>query len=71
MFGDLIKEALKSITDMDRREKAILAPLVAITLILGIYPKLATDIMGPTVAALVADYHAALPVTDASRLAME
>ncbi|MFN3822955.1 MAG: NADH-quinone oxidoreductase subunit M [Pseudorhodobacter sp.] len=71
VFGDLIKEALKSITDMDRREKAILAPLVAITLILGIYPKLATDIMGPTVAALVADYHAALPVTDASRLAME
>jgi NADH-quinone oxidoreductase subunit M len=71
VFGDLIKEALKSIKDMDRREKAILAPLVAITLILGIYPKLATDIMGPTVAALVADYHAALPVTDASRLAME
>ncbi|MBL4917348.1 NADH-quinone oxidoreductase subunit M [Szabonella alba] len=71
VFGDLIREALKSIPDMDRREKAILAPLVAITLILGIYPKLATDIMGPTVAAMVADYHAALPAVDDARMTME
>jgi NADH-quinone oxidoreductase subunit M len=52
-FGDLIKESLKSITDMDRREKAIFAPLVAMTLLLGIYPSLVTDITGPAVAALV------------------
>ena len=61
MFGDLIKEALKSITDMDRREKAIFAPLIAMTLILGIYPSLVTDIVGPSVSALVTDYHAAQP----------
>ena len=69
VFGDLIKEALKSITDMDRREKAIFAPLIAMTLILGIYPSLVTDIIGPSVTALITDYHAALPA-DAAELAM-
>ncbi len=64
VFGDLIKEALKSITDMDRREKAIFAPLVAMTLLLGVYPSLVTDIIGPSVSALVTDYQAALPADD-------
>ncbi|MBP9048249.1 MAG: NADH-quinone oxidoreductase subunit M [Tabrizicola sp.] len=61
VFGDLIKEALKSITDMDRREKVIFAPLIAMTLILGVYPSLVTDIIGPSVSALVTDYQAAQP----------
>jgi NADH-quinone oxidoreductase subunit M len=61
VMGDLIKEALKSITDMTRREKAIFAPLVVMTLLLGIYPTLVTDIIGPSVEALVTDYQAAIP----------
>ena len=61
VFGDLIKEALKSITDMSRREKWIFAPLVAMTLLLGVYPGLVLDRIGPSVTALVADYHASLP----------
>lgn len=69
VFGDLIKEALKSITDMSRRERAIFAPLIAMTLILGVYPSLVTDIIGPSVAALITDYHAALPA-DPAALAM-
>jgi NADH-quinone oxidoreductase subunit M len=69
VFGDLIKEALKSITDMSGREKAIFAPLIAMTLILGIYPSLVTDIIGPSVTALVTDYHTALPA-DGAELAM-
>ena len=69
VFGDLIKEALKSITDMDRREKAIFAPLIAMTLILGVYPSLVTDIIGPSVSALVTDYQAALPA-DGTALAL-
>jgi NADH-quinone oxidoreductase subunit M len=64
VFGDLIKEALKTITDMDRREKLIFAPLVAMTLLLGIYPALVTDIISPSVAALVTDYQAAQPSGD-------
>jgi NADH-quinone oxidoreductase subunit M len=69
VFGDLIKEALKSITDMSGREKLIFTPLIAMTLILGIYPSLVTDIIGPSVTALVTDYHAALPA-DGAELAM-
>jgi len=61
VFGDLIKESLKTITDMDAREKWIFAPLVVMTLLLGIYPSLVTDIIGPSVAQLVQNYHAALP----------
>ncbi len=69
VMGELIKEALKSITDMTRREKAIFAPLVAMTLILGVYPALVTDIIGPSVEALVSDYQAALPATSGTQLA--
>ncbi len=61
VMGELVKEALKSITDMTRREKAIFAPLVAMTLILGVYPSLVTDIIGPSVGALITDYQAAIP----------
>ena len=71
VFGDLIKESLRSITDMTRREKAIFAPLIAMTLLLGIYPSLVTDITGPSVANLVAEYKAALPVTTATQIALQ
>ncbi len=60
VMGDLIKESLKSITDMTRREKAIFAPLVAMTLLLGVYPALVTDIIGPSVEALISNYETAL-----------
>ena len=59
VFGDLVKEGLRSITDMTWRERAIFAPLVAMTLLLGVYPSLVTDVTGPSVAALVADFEAA------------
>jgi len=57
VFGDLIKESLKSITDMTAREKAIFAPLVVMTILLGVYPSLVTDIIGPSVEALLLNYH--------------
>ena len=53
VMGDLIKESLKSITDMTTRERWIFAPLVIMTLLLGVYPALVTDIIGPSVTALV------------------
>jgi NADH-quinone oxidoreductase subunit M len=56
VFGDLIKESLKSITDMDSREKLVIAPLVLFTLLLGIYPALVLDIIGPSVEALVHNF---------------
>ncbi|OOY09425.1 NADH-quinone oxidoreductase subunit M [Thioclava sp. F36-7] len=61
VFGDLIKESLRSITDLSTREKWIFAPLVAMTLLLGVYPDLVTNIIGPSVTQLVQNYHDALP----------
>ncbi|MFN3938573.1 MAG: NADH-quinone oxidoreductase subunit M [Gemmobacter sp.] len=69
VFGDLIKESLKGITDLTRREKAIFAPLVVMTILLGVYPSLVTDIIGPSVSALVTEYQAAIPADAGSRLA--
>ncbi|MCX7669026.1 MAG: NADH-quinone oxidoreductase subunit M, partial [Anaerolineae bacterium] len=69
VFGDLVKEALKTIADMTGRERAIFAPLVAMTLILGVYPSLVTDRIGPSVKALVTEYHASLPADAGGKLA--
>ncbi|WP_417274272.1 NADH-quinone oxidoreductase subunit M [Celeribacter halophilus] len=62
VLGDLIKESLKTIKDMTAREKWIFAPLVAMTLLLGIYPSLVLDLIGPSVSALLETYNAALPM---------
>jgi NADH-quinone oxidoreductase subunit M len=60
VMGDLIKESLKAITDMTSRERWIFAPLVVMTLLLGVYPALVLDMIGPSVTALVENYNAAL-----------
>ncbi len=74
VLGDLIKESLKSISDMTTRERAIFAPLVVMTLLLGVYPSLVTNITGPAVEALISNYdtalaeaHAATQVADATQ----
>ncbi len=64
MFGDLIKESLKSITDMTARERWIFAPLVAMTLLLGLYPSVVLDIVSPSVEALLHGYNTALAGAD-------
>ena len=60
VMGDLIKESLKTITDMSRRERAIFAPLVICTILFGVYPAPILDIIGPSVEALVGNYETAL-----------
>ena len=62
VFGTLTKDSLKLITDMTTREKLIFAPLVVMTLFLGIYPSAVTDIIGPSVTHLIENFRAALPV---------
>ena len=71
VLGDLVKEALRSITDMNWRERVVFAPLVAMTLLLGVYPRLVTDVIGPSVGNLVDTYQAAIPAPDAVRIASE
>ncbi|WP_068115030.1 NADH-quinone oxidoreductase subunit M [Tropicimonas marinistellae] len=71
MLGDLIKESLKTIKDMTGREKAIFAPLVVMTLLLGVYPALVTDVIGPSVEHLIGQYEVALnDYTPATELAL-
>ena len=64
VMGDLIKESLKTITDMTSREKLIFAPLVVMTILLGVYPALVLDIIGPSVSALVENYSHAVASSD-------
>ncbi|CAM3278677.1 NADH-quinone oxidoreductase subunit M [Paracoccus nototheniae] len=65
-MGALIKESLRTITDMTPRERWIFAPLIAMTLLLGVYPRLVTDITGPSVQALLVNFHDALPIEAAT-----
>ncbi|MEM8788323.1 MAG: NADH-quinone oxidoreductase subunit M [Pseudomonadota bacterium] len=60
VFGDLIKESLKQISDMSGRERVLFAPLVVMTILLGVYPALVLDIIGPSVSALLENYQLAL-----------
>ncbi|MEO1550267.1 MAG: proton-conducting transporter membrane subunit, partial [Pseudomonadota bacterium] len=69
VFGDLIKESLRQIKDMDLREKALFAPLVAFTLLLGIYPALVLDVIGPSVENLLTQYNLALADAAGTQLA--
>ncbi|MEM6617682.1 MAG: NADH-quinone oxidoreductase subunit M [Pseudomonadota bacterium] len=57
--GDLIREALKAIRDLDRRELTLVVPLIALTLALGIAPSLMLDLVGPTTEALAATFETA------------
>ena len=65
-LGALVKESMRTITDMTPRERWIFVPLIAMSLLLGVYPRAVTDITGPAVAALVHDYHASLPAAPAT-----
>lgn len=66
VFGDLIKESLKTIKDMSSREKLLFVPLVVATIALGVYPALVLDVIGPSVDALVAHTEAALAASQPS-----
>ncbi|WP_299358503.1 NADH-quinone oxidoreductase subunit M [uncultured Paracoccus sp.] len=60
-LGELVKSSLMTMTEMTARERWIFAPLIAMTLLLGVYPRAVTDITRPAVAALLNDYHASQP----------
>ena len=66
VFGDLIKESLKTIKDMTARERFILAPLVIMTILLGVYPAVVTDIISPSTEALIANFNQSLAAADLS-----
>jgi NADH-quinone oxidoreductase subunit M len=60
VFGELTKENLKSILDLDKREIAIFAPLVLAVLWMGIYPSSFLDAISVSAQNLADNYAAAL-----------
>ena len=66
VFGGLIKESLKTIDDMTTRERWIFAPLVVMTILLGVYPSLVTDVIGPSTEALLNNYETSLAAAQAA-----
>ncbi len=69
IFGALVKPSLQAISDLTAREIAILAPLVVITIALGVYPKPVLDVTTPAVAKLVSDNKAALLLDHSHKVA--
>ncbi|MEO0751919.1 MAG: proton-conducting transporter membrane subunit, partial [Pseudomonadota bacterium] len=59
IFGPLIKQSLKSLHDLDRREAGVFAVLLGMILYLGLFPGVITDRTGVTVEALVIGYEEA------------
>jgi NADH-quinone oxidoreductase subunit M len=63
IFGKLEKPSLFNIRDIGWREMVVLAPLVILTIIFGIYPKPVLDLSAASVAQLMDNYqHALAPV---------
>ena len=60
IFGVMNKEALKSIMDMDRREMAIILPLIVLTIFFGFYPAPILDATNASVVALVSQYQSTI-----------
>jgi NADH-quinone oxidoreductase subunit M len=60
IYGRLEKPSLAAIRDLGVREIAILAPLVALTILFGVYPKPVLDMSAASVTALIDNYHHAL-----------
>ena len=54
---------------MTSREKWIMAPLIAMTLLLGVYPALVLDVIGPSVENLLHNYHSALAAAGSGEMA--
>ncbi|MBI3434906.1 MAG: NADH-quinone oxidoreductase subunit M [Proteobacteria bacterium] len=69
IFGVLEKPSLAAITDLDRREIAVFAPLVILTLLFGFYPQPLLDLSAASVAALIENYQHALGVAKTAALA--
>ncbi len=59
VFGEVTNEKLNDITDMNARELWVLTPLVIMTLVLGVYPSLITDITAVSVDNLITNFNAA------------
>jgi NADH-quinone oxidoreductase subunit M len=69
IFGALVKPGLQAIQDLTLREIVILAPLVLLTIAMGVYPKPVMDVTSASVANLIQQYKTALATEHGPKLA--
>jgi NADH-quinone oxidoreductase subunit M len=68
VFGALVKPSLMSIKDLTFREGLTLFPLVALTILFGVYPKPVLDMSAASVQQLVNNYTTAVTAVKAAAL---
>jgi len=68
IFGTLEKPALFNIRDMGWREIAMMTPLIVLTIVFGVYPKLVLDVSSASVAQLIDNYQHAVGSVHAAGL---
>ncbi|MBS9720276.1 NADH-quinone oxidoreductase subunit M [Tianweitania sp. BSSL-BM11] len=69
IFGALTKESLKSMLDLSTREKAIIYPLVVLTIFFGVYPAPVFNVTTASVDALISHISQATGAADTASLA--
>ena len=63
IFGKITRDDLRGILDLSSREIAVFAPLVILTLWMGVYPSSFTGFFDAAVNAMVDHHHAAIDST--------
>ena len=67
IFGRLTKQDLRNILDLSPREWAVFAPLIVLTLWMGVYPSSFSSFWDASVAAMVKQHTAALAASGTCR----
>jgi len=65
IFGALTKDSLKGLLDLSFREKAIIYPLVVLTIFFGVYPAPVFDVTAASVQSLISNITASLDAAQA------
>jgi NADH-quinone oxidoreductase subunit M len=68
VFGVIDKPAVAAMRDMGRREILVFVPLVALTILFGVYPKPVLDMSAASVQQLVNNYNTAVTAVKAAAL---
>jgi NADH-quinone oxidoreductase subunit M len=70
IFGPLIKEGLRSIKDLSRREQLILGPLAILTIVFGFWPMPILDVTAVSVENLATQVQTAMDTAEATAVAV-
>jgi NADH-quinone oxidoreductase subunit M len=66
VYGELTKDDVKAMADLEPREIAIFVPIIAVVMWMGVYPMSFLNVMDESVAHMLKNYHDALAATKAA-----